>query len=118
LPDANQQSPAALERVPDLAKTRPITHVEALELDVIPEHLVVIGGLRLDRASQAMRRFGSKVSVIDRNGRLWPEVRVEASELTRTPVMGCGKRFQPRICSPKQAGTEATPKRSSAGFDA
>jgi pyruvate/2-oxoglutarate dehydrogenase complex dihydrolipoamide dehydrogenase (E3) component len=45
--------------------------VEALELDVVPEHLIVIGagyvGLEF---AQAMRRFGSKVTVIDRNAHL------------------------------------------------
>jgi pyruvate/2-oxoglutarate dehydrogenase complex dihydrolipoamide dehydrogenase (E3) component len=45
--------------------------MEALELDETPKHLIVIGagyvGLEL---SQAMRRFGSNVTVIDRNGRL------------------------------------------------
>lgn len=48
-----------------------MTHVEALELDVVPEHLIVLGGgyVGLEFA-QAMRRFGSKVTVVDRNERL------------------------------------------------
>jgi pyruvate/2-oxoglutarate dehydrogenase complex dihydrolipoamide dehydrogenase (E3) component len=62
---------AALDRVPGLVEAQPLTHIEALELDEVPEHLLVIGagyvGLEL---AQAMRRFGSKVSVIDRNNRL------------------------------------------------
>src|ERR1700733_2544408 len=45
--------------------------VASLELDEIPEHLLVLGagyvGVEL---SQAMRRFGSKVTMVDRNGRL------------------------------------------------
>jgi pyruvate/2-oxoglutarate dehydrogenase complex dihydrolipoamide dehydrogenase (E3) component len=37
----------------------------------IPEHLIVIGGGYVGlELSQAMRRFGSDVSVIDRNNRL------------------------------------------------
>src|SRR5215475_14582415 len=62
---------ATLEAIPGLAEAQPLTHIEALELDVIPEHLIVIGGgyVGLELA-QAMRRFGSKVSVIDRNDRL------------------------------------------------
>src|SRR5262249_32175087 len=44
---------------------------EALELDEVPEHLLVIGGGYVGlELSQAMRRFGSKVTVIDRNDRL------------------------------------------------
>jgi len=62
---------AALEAIPGLAEAQPLTHIEALELDEVPEHLLVIGGGYVGvELSQAMRRFGSKVTVIDRNGRL------------------------------------------------
>lgn len=62
---------AALDKIPGLAAARPLTHVEALELDVVPEHLVILGGgyVGLEFA-QAMSRFGSKVTVLDRNHRL------------------------------------------------
>ena len=44
-----------------------MTHVEALDLDRLPEHLIVLGGgfVSLELA-QAMRRFGSRVTVIER----------------------------------------------------
>src|SRR5260221_5658907 len=62
---------AALEPIPGLAEAQPLTHVEALELDEIPEHLLVSGGGYVGlELSQAMRRFGSKVSLIERNDRL------------------------------------------------
>jgi pyruvate/2-oxoglutarate dehydrogenase complex dihydrolipoamide dehydrogenase (E3) component len=62
---------AALEAIPGLAEAQPLTHVEALELDEIPEHLLVVGGGYVGvEMSQAMRRFGSKVTIVDRNGRL------------------------------------------------
>src|ERR1700751_3970767 len=62
---------AAMETIPGLAEAQPLTHIEALELDEIPEHLLVIGGGYVGgEMSQAMRRFGSKVTMIDRNGRL------------------------------------------------
>jgi pyruvate/2-oxoglutarate dehydrogenase complex dihydrolipoamide dehydrogenase (E3) component len=62
---------AALNAVPGLADAQPLTHIEALELDEIPEHLLVIGGGYVGvEMSQAMRRFGSKVTMIDRSGRL------------------------------------------------
>jgi pyruvate/2-oxoglutarate dehydrogenase complex dihydrolipoamide dehydrogenase (E3) component len=62
---------AAIENIPGLIAAQPLTHVEALELDVVPEHLIVVGGgyVGLEFA-QAMRRFGSKVTVIDRNHRV------------------------------------------------
>jgi pyruvate/2-oxoglutarate dehydrogenase complex dihydrolipoamide dehydrogenase (E3) component len=62
---------AALEPIPGLVDAQPLTHVEALELDRVPQHLIVIGGGYVGlELSQAMRRFGSKVTVIDRNDRL------------------------------------------------
>lgn len=62
---------AALPAISGLAEAKPLTHVEALELDVVPEHLLVVGGVYVGiEMSQAMRRFGSKVSVIDPNQRL------------------------------------------------
>jgi len=62
---------AAVEAMPGLAEAQPLTHIEALELDKIPEHLLVMGGGYVGvELSQAMRRFGSKVTVIDRNERL------------------------------------------------
>jgi pyruvate/2-oxoglutarate dehydrogenase complex dihydrolipoamide dehydrogenase (E3) component len=62
---------AVLGTITGLAEAQPLTHIEALELDTIPEHLLVIGGGYVGiELSQAMRRFGSKVTVIDRNERL------------------------------------------------
>jgi pyruvate/2-oxoglutarate dehydrogenase complex dihydrolipoamide dehydrogenase (E3) component len=48
-----------------------MTHVEALELDRVPKHLLVLGGgyVGLELA-QALRRFGSRVTVIERNNAL------------------------------------------------
>ena len=67
----NTGTRAALEPVPGLIDARPLTHIEALELDEVPENLLVIGGGYIGlELSQAMRRFGSNVSVIDRNDRL------------------------------------------------
>jgi pyruvate/2-oxoglutarate dehydrogenase complex dihydrolipoamide dehydrogenase (E3) component len=62
---------AAMQALPGLAEAQPLTHVEALELDRIPEHLLVIGGGYVGvELSQAMRRFGSRVTMIDRQRRL------------------------------------------------
>ena len=62
---------AAVGATPGLAEAQPLTHIEALELDQIPKHLLVIGGGYVGiELSQAMRRFGSTVTVIDRNARL------------------------------------------------
>jgi pyruvate/2-oxoglutarate dehydrogenase complex dihydrolipoamide dehydrogenase (E3) component len=67
----NTGTHASFGSVPGLADAKPLTHVEALELDELPEHFLIIGGgyAGLEMA-QAFRRFGSKVTVIDRNDRL------------------------------------------------
>jgi pyruvate/2-oxoglutarate dehydrogenase complex dihydrolipoamide dehydrogenase (E3) component len=62
---------ATVDAVPGLVEAQPLTHIEALELDEVPEHLLVVGGGYVGvEMSQAMHRFGSKVTVIDRNPRL------------------------------------------------
>jgi pyruvate/2-oxoglutarate dehydrogenase complex dihydrolipoamide dehydrogenase (E3) component len=67
----NTGSRTTLEPIPGLAQANPLTHIEALELDHIPKHLLALGagyvGLEL---AQAFRRFGAEVTLIDRNGRL------------------------------------------------
>lgn len=67
----NTGSRATLEPIPGLQESKPLTHIEALELDHIPRHLIVLGagyvGLEL---AQAFRRFGSEVTLLDRNERL------------------------------------------------
>jgi pyruvate/2-oxoglutarate dehydrogenase complex dihydrolipoamide dehydrogenase (E3) component len=56
---------ASIPAVPGLKESSPLTHIELLELDRLPEHLVVIGagyvGLEF---AQAYRRFGSKVTLL------------------------------------------------------
>jgi pyruvate/2-oxoglutarate dehydrogenase complex dihydrolipoamide dehydrogenase (E3) component len=64
-------SRAKLDPIPGLREAAPLTHVEALELDEVPRHLLVIGGGYVGlELGQAMRRFGSKVTIIERNARL------------------------------------------------
>jgi pyruvate/2-oxoglutarate dehydrogenase complex dihydrolipoamide dehydrogenase (E3) component len=62
---------ATIPDVPGLAIVGPMTHVEALNLERLPGHLVILGGgyVGLEFA-QAMRRFGSRVTVIQHGPRL------------------------------------------------
>jgi pyruvate/2-oxoglutarate dehydrogenase complex dihydrolipoamide dehydrogenase (E3) component len=61
-------SRATIDPIPGLLEAHPLTHIEALELDVVPEHLLVIGGGYVGlELSQAMRRFGSRVTIVERN---------------------------------------------------
>ena len=62
---------AAIPDIPGLRDANPMTHIEALELDRIPDHLIVLGGGYIGlELSQAMRRFGSRVTVIQRSGQI------------------------------------------------
>src|SRR5207247_2249430 len=81
----NTGTRAVLEPIPGLAEAQPLTHIEALELDEVPEHLLVIGGGYIGiELSQAMRRFGSTVSVIDRNKRLMSREDEDVCEALRS----------------------------------
>ena len=76
---------ATLEPITGLAEVQPLTHIEALELDRVPEHLLVIGGGYVGiELSQAMRRFGSRVAVIDRNQRLMQKEDQDVCDALRT----------------------------------
>ena len=62
---------AAIPPVSGLEDARPLTHIEALDLDYLPSHLIVFGGgyVGLELA-QAYRRFGSRVTVIEHGPQL------------------------------------------------
>ena len=62
---------ATIPPIPGLADAGPLTNIELLELDRLPEHLVVLGGgyVGLEFA-QAYRRFGSRVTVVEHGPQL------------------------------------------------
>jgi pyruvate/2-oxoglutarate dehydrogenase complex dihydrolipoamide dehydrogenase (E3) component len=75
---------AAIPNVPGLEAAQPLTHVEALELDYLPRHLIVIGGgysgLEL---AQAYRRFGSDVTIIETGPQLLAREDIDVSQEMR-----------------------------------
>src|SRR5258705_6852612 len=77
---------AAIPSIPGLETARPLTHIEALELDYLPPHLIVLGGgyVGLELA-QAYRRFGSEVTVIQHRPQLMvredPDVAAEVQRI-------------------------------------
>jgi pyruvate/2-oxoglutarate dehydrogenase complex dihydrolipoamide dehydrogenase (E3) component len=75
---------ARLGTIPGLQDSAPMTHVETLELDVVPAHLLILGGgyIGLEFA-QAMRRFGSEVTVFEHNDRLLPREDEDVSDALR-----------------------------------
>ena len=61
----------AIPLIPGLKDAGPLTHIEALELNYAPLHLIVVGGgfVGIEMA-QAFRRFGSRVTIIQAGQRL------------------------------------------------
>jgi pyruvate/2-oxoglutarate dehydrogenase complex dihydrolipoamide dehydrogenase (E3) component len=75
---------ASVPPIPGLVETQPLTNIEALELDSVPDHLVVLGGgyVGLELA-QAYSRFGSRVTIIERGARLAKREDPDVSEEIR-----------------------------------
>ncbi len=62
----NVGSHAAIPDIPGLREAAPLTHIEALELDELPPHLIVLGGGYTGiELAQAYRRFGSRVTIVE-----------------------------------------------------
>jgi pyruvate/2-oxoglutarate dehydrogenase complex dihydrolipoamide dehydrogenase (E3) component len=62
---------AAIPNASGLGEAGPLTNVELLEIDYVPQHLIVLGGgyVGLEMA-QAYRRFGSRVTIIEHGPQL------------------------------------------------
>jgi pyruvate/2-oxoglutarate dehydrogenase complex dihydrolipoamide dehydrogenase (E3) component len=79
---------ATIPDIPGLAAAAPLTHVEALELDRLPRHLIVLGGgyVGLELA-QAYRRFDSRVTIVEAGpqlaGREDPDIAAAILEMLR-----------------------------------
>jgi pyruvate/2-oxoglutarate dehydrogenase complex dihydrolipoamide dehydrogenase (E3) component len=57
---------AAMPDIPGLADAHALTHIEALELDEVPPHLIVLGGGYTGiEMAQAFSRFGAHVTLIE-----------------------------------------------------
>jgi pyruvate/2-oxoglutarate dehydrogenase complex dihydrolipoamide dehydrogenase (E3) component len=85
---------AAMPDIPGLQAARPLTHIEALELDRVPSHLVVLGagyvGLEM---AQAYRRFGSRVTVIEGGPRILSREDPDAAEAVQRILADEGIEF-------------------------
>jgi pyruvate/2-oxoglutarate dehydrogenase complex dihydrolipoamide dehydrogenase (E3) component len=85
---------AAIPRVPGLEDARPLTNIEALELDYLPPHLIVLGGgyVGLEFA-QAYRRFGSSVTVVEHGPQLMGREDPDVSEELQRILADEGTQF-------------------------
>jgi pyruvate/2-oxoglutarate dehydrogenase complex dihydrolipoamide dehydrogenase (E3) component len=84
----NVGSHAAIPDIAGLAAAKPLTHIEALEINQQPAHLIVLGGGYIGiELAQAFRRFGSRVTIVDHNPQLMhredPDIAAEVLRILR-----------------------------------
>jgi pyruvate/2-oxoglutarate dehydrogenase complex dihydrolipoamide dehydrogenase (E3) component len=62
---------ATVPSLPGIEKISFLTNSSILELDVLPQHLIIVGGSYIGlEFAQMYRRFGSEVTIVERNSRL------------------------------------------------
>ena len=75
----------AMPNLPGLAEALPLTSESALELDRLPEHLLILGGGYIGvELGQVFRRLGSRVTIVQRSGHLLPSEDTDVSEAVRS----------------------------------
>ena len=88
----------ARARVPDMPGLDQIdylTNSTMLEVDFVPEHLIVIGGSYIGlEFAQIYRRFGAEVTVVEMLDRLIPRDDADTSETVQEILAGEGVRFE------------------------
>ncbi|MEE6177685.1 FAD-containing oxidoreductase [Mycobacterium sp. 050134] len=111
---------AVVPDIPGLSDVEYLTNVSILELDSLPEHLVIVGGsyIALEFA-QMYRRFGARVTVVERGSRLASREDEDVSATVREILEAEGidvivNADEVRVCKSAN-GFELTPR---AGADA
>jgi pyruvate/2-oxoglutarate dehydrogenase complex dihydrolipoamide dehydrogenase (E3) component len=84
--------------VPDLVGVNDVAHLDnasIMELATVPEHLVIVGGSYIGlEFAQMMRRFGAKVTVVERAAQLLPREDEDISAGIRAILQAEGVEFQ------------------------
>jgi pyruvate/2-oxoglutarate dehydrogenase complex dihydrolipoamide dehydrogenase (E3) component len=76
---------AVVPDIPGLSDVDYLTNVSILELDTLPEHLVIVGGSYIGlEFAQMYRRFGARVTVVQRGPRLASREDEDVSATIRT----------------------------------
>ena len=85
---------AAIPPVPGLAELTPLTNETVFSLTDLPRRLLVVGGGPIGcELAQAFRRFGSDVTILDRDDRLLPREDGDASAIIQTQLEREGVRL-------------------------
>jgi pyruvate/2-oxoglutarate dehydrogenase complex dihydrolipoamide dehydrogenase (E3) component len=80
--------------LPGIDSVPTLDNVSIMELDEVPEHLIIVGGSYIGlEFAQMMRRFGAEVTVIERSARLLPREDNDIANGIRTILENEGVRF-------------------------
>lgn len=86
---------ARVPDIPGLATVPYLTNSTMLEVDFVPEHLVIVGGSYIGlEFAQMYRRFGSKVTVVEMSDRLIGRDDEDVSATVQEILEGEGVRFE------------------------
>jgi pyruvate/2-oxoglutarate dehydrogenase complex dihydrolipoamide dehydrogenase (E3) component len=82
---------ALVPDIPGVGEVAYLTNTSMLGLDRVPEHLVVVGGSYVGlEFGQMYRRFGAKVTIVEKAPRLVPREDEDVSEAIREILLGEG----------------------------
>lgn len=85
-------APPGLQGVDEVAT---LDNVSILELDAVPDHLVIVGASYIGlEFAQMMRRFGASVTVLERSAQLLPREDRDVADGVRAILEAEGIRFQ------------------------
>lgn len=80
--------------LPGIDSVPTLDNVSVMELDRVPEHLVIVGGSYIGlEFAQVMRRFGAEVTVVERSQQLLPREDADVSDGIRAILENEGIRF-------------------------
>ncbi len=80
--------------LPGIDTVPTLDNVSIMELDRVPEHLVIIGGSYIGlEFAQMMRRFGAEVTVVEKSAHLLPREDADVSDGIRAILENEGVRF-------------------------
>jgi len=82
---------ALVPHIPGVNDVEFLTNVSILELDTLPEHLVIVGGSYIGlEFAQMYRRFGARVTVVERGPRLASREDEDVSDTIKTILQNEG----------------------------
>lgn len=100
---------AVVPPVPGLAEVNPMTNTQMMDLDTLPEHLLIMGGSYIGlEFGQMYRRFGSRVTIVERGERLIPRDDTDVSAEVKRILEAEGVEFalNAGVVGAKKEGTE------------